>query len=187
MSLCWIHIWTNMSNKQTHIYMACSQQVSEPLAASEKEGRRTVTQRENVSAQYGKQSSHHSQICSSKERWVWCMLDVLLWDVSVFHTITSPCRLQESMNFLTEMRAHRARQHLCTYYHLVFVMFIQLPESWVKTRLSAFCKETEEDTFSHWTEPSRVVLDLFVQMKSNEQLESDSSERAQCQCFSGFS
>ena len=35
-------------------------QVSEPLAASEQEYRRTVTQGENVSPQYGKQSSHHS-------------------------------------------------------------------------------------------------------------------------------
>lgn len=48
------------TNKHMNTYMASSQKVLEPLAASKEEGRRTVTQRENVSAQYGKQSSHQT-------------------------------------------------------------------------------------------------------------------------------
>lgn len=57
-----INTYGRQTQRHTHTnrHMAPSQQVSEPLASSEKEGRRTVTQRENVSAQYGKQSSQRS-------------------------------------------------------------------------------------------------------------------------------
>lgn len=54
------HTWTAMADKHTLLRGILSAGC-EPSVASETPGRRTVTQRENVSAQYGKRSSHHSE------------------------------------------------------------------------------------------------------------------------------
>lgn len=60
-----------------------------------KEGRRTVTQRENVSAQYGKQSSHQRQACDLFHQRVCCSsvcpLTNLIWKVT------------DSINFVSAM------------------------------------------------------------------------------------